>query len=186
MLDVRYDALKGHVRGLGVHRAALFDVLHDAVVAAGIEVRTGSTIVSREVGGDGRARLMTTDGRSFGPFDLVIDALGSTSPLKVFARRKSHPRALEFGALWGTVPWVDEGFDRRALLQRYEKAAVMIGVLPIGRRTIDGPALAAFFWSLKVGEYEALKVTGLTRVERPAAWTVAGHGAASRCDRQLR
>ena len=39
VLDMRYAALPGLGRGLGIHRAALFDVLHDAVVAAGIPDR---------------------------------------------------------------------------------------------------------------------------------------------------
>ena len=76
---------------------------------------------------------------------------------RAFAAR----RALRFGALWGTVPWVDVGFDRSALQQRYEQAAVMIGVLPIGRQRLGGPPLAAFFWSLKVGDYETLKARGI-------------------------
>ena len=42
VLDVRYDVL-GDERGLAVHRAALFNVLHDAVKAQGIEVETAES-----------------------------------------------------------------------------------------------------------------------------------------------
>ncbi|HEX2559039.1 MAG TPA: hypothetical protein VHK87_03055, partial [Phenylobacterium sp.] len=38
VLDVRYAALGGGAVGLGVHRAALFAVLHDAVLQAGVTV----------------------------------------------------------------------------------------------------------------------------------------------------
>ena len=75
------------------------------------------------------------------------------------------------------------GFDRRALLQRYEKAKVMIGVLPIGRQTPKGPDLAAFFWSLKTEEYPALVAEGLDGVQGAGRRAVAGDGAASRGDR---
>ena len=54
------------------------------------------------------------------------------------------------------MPWVADGFDDAALMQRYERANVMIGVMPIGRQVPDGPQLAAFFWSLRWREHQAL------------------------------
>jgi 2-polyprenyl-6-methoxyphenol hydroxylase-like FAD-dependent oxidoreductase len=161
VLDVRYGSLKGLGRALGVHRAALFNVLHDAVSAKDIPVRTGFTVAGLERAG-GCMRLIG-GGRREGPFDLVVDALGAGSPLRRYARRPSESVPLTFGAIWATTPWVD-GFEARALMQRYRRARVMIGVLPVGRQTADGPMLAAFFWSLKTAEYEALRQAGL------AAW----------------
>ena len=67
---------------------------------------------------------------------------------------------MRFGALWATVPWTDADFDGDALMQRYRRASVMIGVLPIGRQTADGPDLAAFFWSLPVDSHAALRARG--------------------------
>ena len=50
VLDMAYAKLPGLGRGLGVHRAALFDVLHDAVVAQGIEVEdTGVGIAPEDM-----------------------------------------------------------------------------------------------------------------------------------------
>ena len=112
VLDVRYDALNGPGRGLGVHRAALFDVLHEAVVAAGVEIRTGVTVSGLTSRTGGKRALVSGNGAEYGPFDLIVDALGAASPLKGFCRSPSTPRALRFGALWGTVPWVDDGFAR--------------------------------------------------------------------------
>jgi 2-polyprenyl-6-methoxyphenol hydroxylase-like FAD-dependent oxidoreductase len=158
VLDMRYAALPGLGRGLGVHRAALFNVLHDAVVAAGIPVATGMGVT----GMDGRHLLFGASRE--GPFDLVVDALGASSPLRALLPGAGAPRALEFGAVWGTVPWTDEGFDDRALMQRYERASVMIGMLPIGSQIAGGPRLGAFFWSLKWHEHAALLAGGY------AAW----------------
>jgi hypothetical protein len=59
---------------------------------------------------------------------------------------------------------VEHRFDRSALVQRYRKANVMIGVLPAGRQVTDGPELAAFFWSFKPADYDAVPSAGI------AAW----------------
>jgi len=154
VLDMRYGKHKGLGRGLGIHRAALFGVLHEAVVAERIEIVTGCTITGYEDG------CLRSGDRREGPFDLVVDALGAASPLRSALPEAGRPRPLKFGAIWGTVPWVDAGFERTALMQRYERASVMIGVLPVGRQTPGGPELASFFWSLKWREHEALRAQG--------------------------
>jgi 2-polyprenyl-6-methoxyphenol hydroxylase-like FAD-dependent oxidoreductase len=159
VLDVGYRPLGREVHAVAVHRAALFNVLHDAVVAAGLPIRTGFTIEALERSG-GKQWLRASQGLE-GPFDLVVDALGSASPLKVDAKVPSRAHPLTFGAIWGTVPWVDRGFRRDALMQRYRKASVMIGVLPVGRQRRDGPELAAFFWSLKPESFETLQAAGI-------------------------
>lgn len=159
VLDVRYKPLGADVHALAVHRAALFTVLHDAVVAAEIEIVVGfeATEISNASGG---YFLHASKGRR-GPFHLIVDATGSSSPLRQFAKDSPAARPLEFGALWATLPWVEHGFDRSALVQRYRKASVMIGVLPAGRQVADGPELAAFFWSLKTAQYDEVRSAGL-------------------------
>src|SRR5262249_50800836 len=52
-----------------------------------------------------------------------------------------------YGAVWATVP--DIGIAPAALVQRYVAARIMVGYLPLGRVTTDGPPRAALFWSLK-------------------------------------
>jgi 2-polyprenyl-6-methoxyphenol hydroxylase-like FAD-dependent oxidoreductase len=154
VLEMRYAAMPSLGRGLGIHRAALFDVLHDAVLAAGIVIETGRTVTGAE-----RGRVTFGD-KSEGPFDLVVDALGAGSPLRQLLPGVRPARNLEFGAIWGTVPWIEEGFEANALMQRYVQANVMIGVLPIGRQAAEGPRLAAFFWSLKVRDHADLVAQG--------------------------
>ena len=157
VLDVGYRPLGAGVHALAVHRAALFRVLHDAVVEAGIPIRTGFAVGSLE--SEEKGWLRGPQGLE-GPFDLVVDALGSSSPLRSLASGGKPARTLQYGAIWGTVPWLDKGFDRRALMQRYRRASVMIGVLPIGRHRLGGPELAAFFWSLKPDSHAALHRRG--------------------------
>ncbi|WP_336886232.1 FAD-dependent oxidoreductase [Devosia sp. SL43] len=171
VLDVRYDALPNSGRGLGIHRAALFGVLHDAVVAAGIPVRTGHEVRALREMPEGRRAVVLVGDLVSEPFDLVVDCLGANSPLKSYAANAGKSRQLSFGAIWATLPWQGDGFDHAALAQRYDRASVMVGVLPIGRAEPGGQDLAALFWSLKPDDYEALKPDGLD------AWkqTVLGH-----------
>ena len=160
VLDVRYDARPGGGRfGLAVHRAALFGVLYRAVVAAGVAVEAASEAVGLDI--DDRARLVLADGRRPGPFDLVVDATGARSVLKRHARVPAEPRPLAYGAFWATLGWRGDGFEENALQQRYQRASVMIGVLPVGRREPGGEKEAAFFWSLKPAEVEAVHAAGL-------------------------
>ncbi len=171
VLDVRYDSLPHSGRGLGIHRAALFGVLHDAVLAAGISIRNAAEVGGLRDMSGGRRALVLDDDRVTAPFDLIVDCLGANTPLRHHSAGPGTPRALPFGAIWATLPWHGAGFGDTALSQRYRRASVMIGVLPIGRTAPGGSRQAAFFWSLKPQDYETLKLDGLP------AWktSVLGH-----------
>jgi 2-polyprenyl-6-methoxyphenol hydroxylase-like FAD-dependent oxidoreductase len=154
VLDVRYDALPGGQHAVGVHRAVLFDLLHEAVLARGIEIRTRREVTGLDRLSRGRM-LSFANGPPEGPFDLVVDASGGGSRLRSLAQRPAAVRPMRFGALWATVPWAGD-FAHDALMQRYRGASIMAGVLPIGQRQAGGPALAAFFWSLPVESHAGL------------------------------
>ncbi|RVA49082.1 FAD-dependent monooxygenase [Mesorhizobium sp. M7A.F.Ca.US.001.01.1.1] len=158
VLDVRYDAQRGGRFGLAVHRAALFGVLFRAAKREAIAIETGVEIKALETGE--RATLICGNGRRAGPFDLVIDASGSRSKLRR-ACAPGEPRALTYGAFWASLGWRGDGFDEHALLQRYDRASVMIGVLPIGRPQPGAEKMAAFFWSLKPSDADEVRVRGL-------------------------
>ena len=158
VLDVRYAALPGAF-GLGVHRAALFATLFEAVQGERIGIETGRTLVDAPLASAGRRRLAFADGTQTGPFDLVVDALGAASPL-------APPTGVDlaYGALWASLDWPPSGFDSAALAQRYVGAHTMCGVMPIGRIAPGGPPQAAFFWSLRRDRLDAWRQEGL------AAW----------------
>ena len=166
VLDVRYDWLKGGHFGIGVHRAALFDILHRAVLAAGIPVETSRTIAGSVETSGGR-QLEFADGTS-ARFDLVVDCLGTGSPLT-----EPCGRALAYGALWASLDWpAGAGFDGAALEQRYVRASRMAGVLPIGLRPGSASAKTAFFWSLRADRLAAWRAEGLDvwKAEVLALW----------------
>lgn len=151
VLDVRYEWLRrpgsfGH----GVHRAALFDILHREVTARGIPIHTGRKIVGRE-----GFRLLFDGGETSPAHDLLVDSLGASSPLV-----DEPARALAYGALWCSLDWVD-GFDEAALEQRYRAASVMTGVLPIGLAREGGRRQAAFFWLLRGDRLDEWRASGL-------------------------
>ena len=150
VLDVRYAELDPMAFGVGVHRATLFDLLHRAVAAAGIAIEGGRTITGRAAG-----RLEFEGGASAGPFDLIVDALGSRSSLA-----PSIGRDLAYGALWASLDWC-EGFDAHALEQRYRAARKMVGILPSGTPPGAERYQAAFFWSLRAERLDAWRTAGL-------------------------
>ncbi len=160
VLDVRYEALGDGSFGVGIHRAALFDTLFAAVNARGIEIETGFDVHSLEHAKDNRVIVLDGAARRLEPFDLVIDALGARSPLLNQAAQPVVQRPLTYGAIWTNVP-MHGGFNPHALEQRYWRASIMAGVLPIGRHHAESQPLASFFWSLKPAEYAVWRSKGL-------------------------
>jgi len=160
VLDARYaDLGRPGVCGLGIHRASLFGALHDAVLAAGIAVRTGCEVTGSELTSRGR-RLLFAAADPSPAHDLVIDGLGVATPLT-----PAKEGWLPYGALWTTLAWPKDGpFRPDRLEQRYERARKMAGVLPTGRRRGTGRNELALFWSLRADVYGDWRERGL------AAW----------------
>lgn len=150
VLDVRYAALGNGVHGVAVHRSVLFDLLHEAASEAGALLEPAREIISVEQTGD-TAALIFADGSRSPKYDLIIDALGVRTPLTT--RSNSF---LDYGALWANTPFPSaDGFDEGVLSQRYRSADISSGVMPIGKMTDGGEALAAFFWTQRADAHQA-------------------------------
>ncbi|WP_442678585.1 FAD-dependent oxidoreductase [Sphingomonas sp. ASY06-1R] len=162
VLDVHYAALRRDgAFGVGIHRATLFDVLHAAAIAAEIPIETGKSLCATELHGSKRWLRFDDDSRS-GPFDLVVDALGTRTPLA-----PPTGRSLAYGALWASLDCPPElGFRRDALEQRYRRASVMAGVLPIGTPPLANGPQIAFFWSLRADRRGQWQSAGLDAWKR--------------------
>ncbi len=143
VLNVYYSQSDPARFGLGIHRAALFSLLHQAAIDAGVKFVASSKVSASHVQADKRM-LQLADGTVSGAFDLVIDATGANSTLTPMQRQP-----LDFGAIWGTVDWpAHTSLRYDVLAQKYRYSAVMLGVLPIGTLPHSTARKAAVFWSL--------------------------------------
>lgn len=157
-LAMDYAALGEERTGFGTHRALLFQLLYDAVQGARIAVETGREIVGSELLSGGQRRLRFADGSVSPAFDLVINAMGARSPL---SRRSPE---LKFGALWATLDWINHpALMPRHLDQRYHRAGLMAGIMPIGRAKASAKPSVAYFWSLKGSDHSGWQSGGLDR-----------------------
>lgn len=172
IMDMRYADWRPEAFGVGVHRATLFDVLHEGLEAGGVELRTGVEVAGFD---DAPApSLIDTTGARHGPFDLVVVADGSASRLRGQLRPNAKAPLYPWGAVWANAR--DEtGAFARALTQRYDRASTMMGVLPIGRGPDGDADLVSFFWSLPVTQMDGFLSGDLSdwRKRATAMWPQA-------------
>lgn len=161
VLAMDYRRLQPHLFGLGIHRASLFALLHDEVARLGVPIATSVEAVRVEQHARHRTVVVDKLGRHHGPFDLVVDASGMRSPLRRMLTGRIRDRQFAYGAIWGALPITESWAHRTTLMQRFDGAQVMIGVLPIGRRPDDPTERCAFFWSVRVDQREAWVSAGL-------------------------
>jgi 2-polyprenyl-6-methoxyphenol hydroxylase-like FAD-dependent oxidoreductase len=87
-----------------------------------------------------------------------------------------HAPVYPWGAFWTTCPDRTGQFEGK-LRQMYERAHIMMGVLPVGR--VPGGAkefpLVAFFWSLRLDDQNAQLAAGIDvlKARAIAAWPAA-------------
>ena len=160
ILDLSYRELGTGVFGLGMHRGALFSVLHAEVVRLGIGLTTATEIAASRTTAEGRI-LVDRQNHEHGVFDLLIDATGVRSPLRAEAACLVREQPYAYGAVWGSLLQPADWPHTDRLLQRYDGCHSMVGLLPIGRTPGDARRLVALFWSLRVRDHPAWRAAGL-------------------------
>jgi 2-polyprenyl-6-methoxyphenol hydroxylase-like FAD-dependent oxidoreductase len=144
LVDIPYDELEAR----GVSRAALSQVLLDAALALGVDIRYGAPVGGITVEGQ-RATVHASEAVSF---DLVVIADGAASSLPARVGLSVASTVYEWGALWAMFDVAD--WDGQALLeQRYQGTRRMFGLMPTAR--VDGKLRLSMFWSLPCSEYAA-------------------------------
>jgi 2-polyprenyl-6-methoxyphenol hydroxylase-like FAD-dependent oxidoreductase len=139
VLDLHYADLHPKAFGLGIHRGALFDLLHGRLQRSSARVVTGAEIVDVA-----RGSVIDKEGATHGPFDLVIVADGAHSSLRMRLMPSARAPLYPWGCIWTTVPDL-AGLGAAGLLrQRVHGTTVMMGLLPIGQGQMT------VFWSLPV------------------------------------
>jgi 2-polyprenyl-6-methoxyphenol hydroxylase-like FAD-dependent oxidoreductase len=137
ILDLHYAHLHPQAHGVGIHRATLFELLHDRLRKSPAKLVTGAEIVDVD-----QTNLVEANGARHGPFDLIVAADGAHSALR--ARLMPHARApiYPWGCMWTTVP-DPSGIGAAGLLrQRVRGTRLMMGLLPVGRNEVT------IYWSL--------------------------------------
>lgn len=161
VFDLRYEQLNPDYYGLGIHRGNLFGVLYDEVNRLGIPVITDHSISSCE---QLRESIIPMDarGNALGTYDLLIDASGYRSQLRTAYAHIALDKSYPYGAIWGVVDVKNNAFPFDSLEQKYVAAKHMLGVLPVGNRPDTGVNRgAAFFWSIRIKDYDTWKAGGL-------------------------
>lgn len=148
VFDLHHEALHRRHFSLGIHRHALFALLYQKVVSLGIPVVAGFSGSSATTEGN-TVTVGSKDGATHKGFHLVVDASGTHSVLRDKYADIRHRRPFPHGALWGVFE-IDASWPRDTLRQRFQRADVSVGVIPIGRKPGAGSIEhAGFHWSIR-------------------------------------
>lgn len=161
ILDLAYADLRPDLQGFGLQRSAISASLLRVMEQDDIRLHLGAEIDSASA-----QRVRTTDGREFGPFDLIIAADGSRSRLRA---ERPHlirrDRQYRWGALWFIGDDPDERYGNE-LRQAYRGTERMIGFLPSGRASKGAANRVSLFWSMRAEDWPGAKRFDLDRWKR--------------------
>ena len=174
LLDLHYAHLHPQAHGVGIHRATLFELLHERLKKSPAKLVTGTEIVDVD-----QTHLVEESGARHGPFDLIVAADGAHSALRT--RLMPHARApiYPWGCMWTTVPDPSNFGAAGLLRQRVRVTKLMMGLLPVGRNEVT------IYWSLPIRALGRSKTIDLLawRATATALWPEAApiidHAAAA-------
>lgn len=156
LVDHHYQDLNATDFGLGMHRAALCDVLVNALPVRSIEWRLGHAVLRVTEQPDGVVlHCQQADGQTqTSQFDALLIANGAKSQLRPKAWVLLD-RPYPWGAVWSILPEC-ETLDRQVLHQFYHGAQTMMGVLPTGAvPSQPDQRLSSVFWSIPTAQFAA-------------------------------
>ena len=148
VMDLPYADLHPACFGLGIHRAALLEVLVAALAREGIPLELGREVAALEHGADGRPSLVDARGERLGPYDLVVAADGSRSGLRAGTGLVRRDRPYAWGALW-FVGELEEPRLAGGLHQVFDGASRLLGLLPSGPDPGSRRPTSSLFWSVR-------------------------------------
>jgi 2-polyprenyl-6-methoxyphenol hydroxylase-like FAD-dependent oxidoreductase len=153
VFDLSHDPPSSARRfSLGIHRHAIFSLLHEKVLSLRIPLVTHFSGVSAFVE-SGHTSVRSDDGITHTGFDLVVDASGTHSALRDKYAEIEHRRTFPHGALWGVCE-LTGGWPCDTLRQRFQRANVSVGIIPIGRKPGTGDIQhVGLHWSIRNSNY---------------------------------
>jgi 2-polyprenyl-6-methoxyphenol hydroxylase-like FAD-dependent oxidoreductase len=158
-----YAQLHPSLFGLGMHRGALFQILHRLALGAGVTVQR-STSVGRVVERPSNAQVFDQAGRSIAEHDLVVIANGARSDLRQNSGLLRRERPYPWGALW-FVARDPTRFYRDRLRQITNGTRHMLGLLPSGLGPLGSGAeehRVSLFWSIRMDLVDDFRRAGLS------------------------
>ena len=171
VLDLSYADFRPELYGLGVHRTALFQALHDAAKASpNIDLVYGTEITALDIAGEGGARENVCIRSMAAAPPRHGRSACSSSPMAAApsrVRRQPGPRVPHpFGARGPSCPTRRACSSSSALTQVLSSGSAheMLGFLPSGRTpdmAEDEPSLVSLFWSLEMDTVDAVRARGL-------------------------
>jgi len=158
-----YARLSPGLFGLGMHRGALFQILHELALAFGATLLR-ATSVKRVLERPRKAQLLDRSDRPIAEHDLVVIANGARSDLRRASGLLRRERPYPWGALW-FVARDPAHFYRHRLRQITNGTRHMLGLLPTGL----GPRVSgvdqhhvSLFWSIRMDLIEDFRRSGFT------------------------
>jgi 2-polyprenyl-6-methoxyphenol hydroxylase-like FAD-dependent oxidoreductase len=152
VLDLSYRDLCAGWHGLGMHRGALFELLHEQLSLRGVRLVTGASVQSSRMTRSG-IRPVLRDGSETAEHELLVVADGARSALG-----RSMPGARTTPYPWGALWFVGRdpaGNFAGSLRQIADATHTLLGFLPCGtgpRRAGETP-LVSLFWSVPVRDF---------------------------------
>jgi 2-polyprenyl-6-methoxyphenol hydroxylase-like FAD-dependent oxidoreductase len=152
VLDLSYRDLFSDWHGLGMHRGALFELLHGQLSLRGVKLVTGASVMGSRLTRSGiRPRL--ADGSEPGEHQLLVVADGARSAL-----RRAVPGARATPYPWGALWFVgrdSDGIFAGSLRQIADDTRTLLGFLPCGAgpQSAGDVPLVSLFWSLPVRDF---------------------------------
>jgi 2-polyprenyl-6-methoxyphenol hydroxylase-like FAD-dependent oxidoreductase len=148
VVDIEYRDWRAESFGVGLHRGVLFNALWREACNAGADIVTGHAV--EELAG-----LTSTH-------DLTVLADGAHSRLRAQNGLAMRHRIYPWGALWAVLPDIELRYRQgKTLLQWYDLAARMLGIMPTGARPGDGAQVVSLFWSLRADRLQDWRARGL-------------------------
>jgi 2-polyprenyl-6-methoxyphenol hydroxylase-like FAD-dependent oxidoreductase len=148
VIDIQYADWRKGAYGVGLHRGVLFNALWRECLGAGVMMATG--------------REVTDLTEVASKYDLTVVADGAHSHLRAQTGLRTHHRMYPWGALWAVLPDIHDAITQRGtLLQWYDRAQKMLGVMPTGFLPGTSTRVVSLFWSLRGDRLDAWRARGL-------------------------
>lgn len=168
--------------GLGVHRATLCDLLQQSLAELSINWRMAHAVERVTQQAEGSLVTVSHQGETQDHvYDLALICNGARSQLRPDSWVKLD-KAYPWGAIWAIVPECD-CLDSSILHQFFDRAEIMLGILPSGKLPTAhdplGQPLSSVFWSLPSSTLGADGHTQTLAEQIAQRWPAVGEWVAS-------